>query len=129
MTVQKLTALNAVTATSTSSKIWVGDYDRVGILVRRAANAGGASAFTFKGGFSDSATGNPTMTAINTLLTNAATTNAQTLIRGNGATITNADGDAFLWLSPETPVTHLEVTVTETSDGTHSCWFFGFKNC
>jgi len=125
--VKKIVALNGVTATTTSEKIWVGDYCKVGILMRRADNAGGSSAFTFKGGFGETAGESPTMTALNTLISNVTNTNAQTLTRVNGATISAANGDAFLWLDLETtPVTHLEVTVTETADGTHSCWFYGF---
>lgn len=127
MTVNKIIALNAVTATTVSDKIWVGDFDRVAILFRRADNAGGTSAFTVKAGFDDKATGDPTMTAYNMLVDNVTNTNAQTLTRVNGKSIANANGDAMVWVDPSCPVSHLEITVTETSDGTHSAFIFGFK--
>lgn len=119
-------AFVGVTATTVSEKIWVGDYDRVGILVRRAADAGGTSAFTVKGGFAQTASDVPTMTALNTMIDNVTNTNANGFTRVNGVSIAASNGDKFMWLSPETPVTHLEVTVTETGDGTHSAWIFGF---
>jgi len=127
MTVERIIALNAVTATTVSDKIWVGDYDRVALLFRRADNAGGTSAFTVKAGFDDKLAGNPTMTAYNMLIDNVTNTNAQTLTRVNGKSIANADGDAMVWLDPNCPVTHVEITVTETTDGTHSAFILGFK--
>lgn len=126
MTVQKIIALNAVTATAVSDKIWIGNFDKVAVLFRRANNAGGTSAFTVKAGFDDKLAGDPTMTAYNMLIDNATNTNAQTLLHVNGKSIANADGDVMLWMDPACPASHLEITVTETSDGTHSAFIFGF---
>lgn len=108
---------------------------RVGIMLRAAAISTGSGAFTVKGsrqGYDDG-NGTPdvfgnrtggtgvTMTSLNTLIDNVTNTNAQTLTRVNGKTL-SSNIDAFLWLSPETPVEWLEITVTRTTDGTYSAW-------
>lgn len=126
--VSVITALDAVTATTTSQKIWVGDYNRVAILFRRADHSAGSSAFTVKAGFGQYASDTPTMTAYNMLIDDVTNTNAQTLTRVNSKTL-STNGDAMVWISPEAPITHLEVTVTETTDGTHSAYIIGFIDC
>lgn len=123
--VSKIIALNAVTATTVSDKIWIGDFDRVAILYRRANHGSGSTAFTVKAGFDDKLAGDPTMTAYNMLIDNATNTNAQTLLRLNSKSLA-ADGDAMVWMDPATPATHIEITATETTDGTHSAFIFGF---
>lgn len=136
MMTRRITALDAVTATTTSSKFYVGGAKRIGFLFRRAADAGGTSAFTVKGslqaredgsGAAD-AFGNPTggsgvtMTALNMLIDNVTNSNAQNLTRVNGKSIAASNGDVMLWLDPACLVNWLEITVTETADGTHSAW-------
>lgn len=123
--VSKIIALNAVTATTVSDKIWIGDFDRVAILYRRANHGSGSTAFTVKAGFDDKLAGDPTMTAYNMLIDNATNTNAQTLLRLNSKSLA-ADGDAMVWMDPAAPATHIEITATETTDGTHSAFIFGF---
>lgn len=117
-------AIDNATANATSDAIWVGSFKKIGILLRRSNHSAGTSAFTVRGGFGELAGTAPTMTAINTLIDNVTNTNVQGLTRVNGKTL-NADGDAFLWLSPETPVTHLQVIVVEGTDGTHRAEIFG----
>lgn len=121
-----ITAFAGETATKVSEKIWVGDFSRVAVLFRRANNAGGTSAFTVKAGFAQDTSVSPTMTAYNMLIDNVTNSNVQDLTRVNGKSIANADGDVMLWMDPNAPATHLEVTVTETSDGTHSAFIIGF---
>lgn len=133
---RRITALSAVTATTTSAKFWVGGAKRIGILLRAAAITSGNGAFAIKGSlqpFEDGAGGgqdeftNPkggsgvTMTAINMFLDNVTNTNAQTLTRVNGTTL-SANGDKYLWLSPECLMNWLEITVTRTTDGTYSAF-------
>ena len=120
-TIRKIVALNGVTATTTSDKIFVGGAKRVGVLLRRANNAGGTSAFTIKGSM-DYETVTPIMTALNMWIDNVTNTNGQDVTRVNGTSIVNADGDKFLWLDKNCIINWLEITVTETSDGTHSAW-------
>jgi len=126
--VQFITAISGATDTTVSSKIWIGDFDRVAILYRRANHGSGSTAFTVKGGFGADAAATPTMTAYNMLIDNLTDTNAQSETRINSKTL-NADGDAMVWLDPACPVTHLEVTATETTDGTHSAFIIGFNDC
>ena len=115
-----MTALNAVTATTTSNKFFVGGAKRVGILMRRANHGSGSSAFTIKGSL-DYGDVTPVMTALNVWIDNVTNTNGQQLTRVVGKTLA-ADGDAFLWLDKNCFVNYLEITVTETTDGTHSAW-------
>ena len=117
-----LVALNAVTATTVSDKIFVGGAKRIAVLLRRAANAGGTSAFTIKASLDPVDTVTPVMTALNVWIDNVTNDNTKMLTRVNGTSIINADGDKFLFLSPECIVNWLEITVTETSDGTHSAY-------
>ena len=132
---RRVTALNAVVATTTSNKFWVGGASRIGIHLRAASISSGNGAFTIKGSpepyesgaNNTDAHGNKlggagiTMTALNTFIDNVTNTNAQNFTRVNGKTL-SANGDAFLWLSPETPVNWLEITCTRTTDGTYSAW-------
>lgn len=132
---RRIAALDAVTATTTSSKFWVGGAKRIGIMIRAAAISSGNGAFAVKGSLQPLGDGiatpdaynNPTggggvtMTALNTLIDNVTNTNGQSLTRVNGKTL-SANGDAFLWLSPETLTNWLEITVTRTTDGTYSAW-------
>jgi hypothetical protein len=133
--IRRITALSAVTATTTSSKFWVGGARRVGIMLRAAAITSGNGAFAIKGSLQDygDANGTPeasgnrtggvgvTMTALNVFIDNVTNTNAQTLTRVNGKTL-SSNIDAFLWLSPECLMNWLEITVTRTTDGTYSAW-------
>lgn len=125
MNVQMITAISGATATATSSKIWVGDYERVAILYRRADHGSGSTAFTVKAGFGEIASDSPTMTAYNMLIDNLTNTNGQMPTRINSKTLA-ANGDAMVWMDPSAPATHIEITATETTDGTHSAWVIGF---
>ena len=119
--IKTYTALNAVTATTTSSKYYVGGAKRVAVLLRRADHGSGSSAFTIKGSLDEIGTVTPTMTALNVWLDNVTNTNTQNLTRVVGKTLA-ANGDAFLWLSPECLINWIEITCTESVDGTHSAF-------
>lgn len=117
-------ALDAVTATTTSSNIYVGDARRVGVILTRADHSAGSTAYSFKGGASpDGGTTAPTMITINTFIDNVTNTNAQTITRVAGKTL-SSNTSVLIWLNlDETPIEFLQVTATETTDGTHSAWF------
>ena len=117
-----ITALDAVTATTTSNKFYVGGAKRIALLLRRADNAGGTSAFTVKASLDPADTVTPTMTALNLWIDNVTNTNSQTLTRVNGKSIAASNGDAFLFLDQNCIVNWLEIKVTETADGTHSAF-------
>lgn len=123
--VQVITALNSVTATTVSSKIWIGDFSRVAILYRRANHSAGSTAFTVKAGFAQLPSDDPTMTAYNQLISNVTNAIAEGQVRVNSVTL-NANGDAMVWMDPSAPATHIEITATETTDGTHSAYIIGF---
>lgn len=120
-----ITALDAVTATTVSSKIWVGDFDRVAILYRRANHSSGSTAFTVKAGFAQLPSDSPTMTAYNQLISNVTNAISEGQVRVNSVTLA-ANGDAMVWMDPSAPATHIEITATETTDGTHSAFIIGF---
>lgn len=110
-----VTALDAVTATTTSAPIGVKYAEKVTIFVTRANHSAGSSAFTV--------TGSPdgvTYYDVKTLIDNVANTNAQNYTRIATKTL-SANGSDFVGLDLE-PFGYewIKVTVTETTDGTHS---------
>ena len=117
-----ITALDAVTDTTVSNKFYVGGAKRIALLFRRAANAGGTSTFSVKASLDPADTVTPTMTALNLWIDNVTNANTLNLTRVNGAAIAASNADYFLFLDPACIVNWLEITVTETADGTHSAW-------
>jgi hypothetical protein len=108
-------ALNAVTATTTSSEIDVRGAKKVVILCTRANHSAGSTAFSVTGSI-DKGT---TYVATN-IVDHAANTNAQTVTRSASKTL-SANGTAWIALDLEYLAFDLiKVTATETTDGTHS---------
>lgn len=108
--------LNAVTATTTSAAVNVEGIRRIGFQFKRAAHSAGSSAFTAEG------TVNGTdWTALALIVSNVANTNAQTRLRTATVTL-SADGTALAFLEDLVCLKAIRVTVTETTDGTHSAW-------
>jgi hypothetical protein len=114
-TIKRIPVLTAVTATTTSDKIFVGGARRVGLLLRRADHSSGNHVFSIKGSL-DYGDVTPVMTTLNVWIDNVTNTNSQTLTRVASKTL-SANGDAFLWLDPNCFVNYIEVTATETTDG------------
>lgn len=114
-----ITALNAVTATTTSEAIDVKYAEKITILLTRANHSAGSSAFTVTGSVDGA-----TYVALNTLIDNVTNTNAQTLTRIATKTL-SADGSAIVALDLEQfGYSFIKVTVTEATDGTHSAVVF-----
>ncbi len=131
MTPKVTTALDGVVATTTSNEVYIGDYKRVAILFRRADNAGGTSTFTVKAGFATDglASTDPTMTSYTMLIDNVANANTETNVTHTAShAIAAGNGDLFVWMDPLCPATHINITVTETADGTHSAYVIGWEN-
>ena len=124
-TIKVIPAIVDATETTVSSRIWVGDYKRVAILFRRANHAAGATALSITAGFAQLPSDNPTMTTYNMLVDNVTNTNGQNYTRVASKSL-SANGDAMVWMDPSAPATHIAVTLTETTDGTHSAWVIGF---
>ncbi len=114
-----ITALNAVTATTTSEAIDVKYAEKITLLLTRANHSAGSSAFTVTGSVDGA-----TYVALNTLIDNVTNTNAQTLTRIATKTL-SADGSALVALDLEQfGYSFIKVTVTEATDGTHSAVVF-----
>lgn len=133
---RRITALDAVTATTTSSKFWVGGARRVGIQFRRANHSAGTTTLSAKaslepydmGSGAADQFGNKTggaaitVTALNMLIDNVANDNTEFTPTHVASKQLAANGDAFLWIDPACLINWLEITLTEGTDGTHSAW-------
>lgn len=116
-----ITALDAVTATTTSNKFYVGNAKRIGFLFRRTNHTAGNTVFTVNIGGEAEDTVTPTMLATNMLITNTANTNVQNLTRVASVTL-SSNTDAYVWLDPFVICTWVSVTATETTDGSHTAF-------
>ena len=113
-----INVLNGVTAITTSQEVNIADEKKVVLLVKRADHSSGSSAFT--------ATVSPDGTNFvdyKKWIDNVANTNGQQLTRVQTKTL-SANGSDFVTMSPEDGFKKIKVTVTETTDGTHSAWLF-----
>jgi hypothetical protein len=118
--VLKVASADTTTGAVAGVKTYVGNAKRIGILLRLGSHGSGNTVFTVKVGMETlDGTNAPTMTAYNMLIDNVANTNAQTLTRIASKTL-SANGDAFLWVSPETPINFIEVDYNTTTDGAAS---------
>jgi len=111
-----ITALDAVAATTTSNKFYVGNAKRIGFLFRRGSHSSGNHVFTVNIGGESEDTVTPTMLATNMLIPNVAGDNTKTLAHVASITL-SANGDAYAWLDPVCICTWVSVTSTETTDG------------
>jgi len=124
-----ITAIDAVTATTTSDTYYVGNFSKIAILGRRAAHFSGSTAWSVTAGSSMSEQTDPTLVAYNMLISNVANSNAETNYThvasfSSGA----ANGDFYTWMDiDKCPITHIAVTATETTDGTHSAFIIGWE--
>jgi len=107
--------LDGVTATTTSSPVDIKDAKRVTLFCKRANHSSGSSAFT-----ADIGVGTD-YADYKKWISNAANTNSQTQVRTETLTL-SANGVDFMTMSPEDMAEFIKVTVTETTDGTHSAW-------
>lgn len=112
---QKIVALDAVTATTTSEIIPCKGAKKITIVFTRSAHGSGSTAFTVPISVDDT-----TYADCAVLISNVANTNSQTLTRvasatisSNASTVVAVDMDHFCFSS-------LKVTATETTDGAHS---------
>jgi len=117
-----ITALDAVVATTTSNKFYVGGAKRIGFLFRRADHSSGKTVFSVNIGAESGDTVTPTMTACNMLIGNTAASNSQTTAHVASVDTGTANGDFYAWLDPICLVNWVSVTATETTDGTHSAF-------
>lgn len=110
-----ITVFNGVTATTTANPIDIKGAKKVTLLCKRADHSSGSSAFAATVG------ANGEYATYNRWISNATNTNAQTPARVASLTLSSNTTD-FLTMSPEDAFEFIKVTVTETTDGTHSAW-------
>lgn len=118
--IKTVTALDAVTATTTSDAINVKYAKKIIFMFTRADNAGGSSTFTVTGSIDGT-----NYATLNKLISNAANTNAQTPARVASVAISNTDATSTASLDLQYDLyQYIKVTVTEVADGTHTCKIF-----
>jgi len=121
-TIRVITALDAVVATTTSNKFYVGGATRIGFLFRRELSSeGGTSTFTVNIGGEAESTVTPTMLATNMLIPNVAGDNTKTLAHVANIALTT-DVDSYVWLDPVCLCTWVSVTATEATGGSHTAF-------
>ena len=110
-----ITALSAVTTTTTSSAIPVEYAEKVTLALTATGISTGNGVYTITGSF-DGTTYYP----INTVIDNVANTNVQTLTRVASKTL-SANGSALVALDLENfGYYYIKITVTRTTDGSYS---------
>lgn len=108
--------LNAVTATTTSEPINIENAEKVTLEFTRANHSAGSSAFAV----TVSVDGVNYVT-YNKLIDNVTNTNAQTLTRVASATLSSDTSKHYTMDLSQEAFRWMKVTVTETTDGTHTC--------
>jgi hypothetical protein len=107
--------LDGVTATTTSAAVDILGAKRVTLFCKRADHSSGSSAFTAEVGVGTD------YVSYKKWISNANNTNVQGETRVTTLTL-SANGIDFVSMSPEDIFEFIKVTVTETTDGTHSAW-------
>ena len=108
--------LDAVTATTTSEAINIENAEKATLEFTRSAHSAGSSTFAVTVSLDG-----VTYIAYNKLITNVANTNAQTQIRvASVALASNTSSFVSMDLTQDS-FRYMKVTVTEATDGTHTC--------
>lgn len=110
---QERTLLDAVTADTTSAALSVEGYSKVGFQFKAAAISAGNGVFTVEG------TINGVDFVTLPLITVAANTNAQTLIRVLSVTL-SSNTTALVWLDTHMALKAVRAKVDMTTDGAYS---------
>jgi len=108
--------INGATAT-TSAVVNIEGAKRVVFVFIRTDHSSGKTVFSVK-----VSPDNTTYITYNKLIDNVANTNSQTLTRVASYDTGAANGAKFYTMSPEDVFPYVEVTATETTDGTHDVW-------
>jgi len=116
MSIQRLvTALDAVTATTTSEAISVKEAKKVTLAFTRADHSSGSSTFSVTGTVDGT-----TYVTLNKLITNVTNTNAQTPVRAASVAL-SSDTTEIATLDMEgLALLAIKVKVVEVTDGTHT---------
>jgi len=114
-TPELVVALNAVTATTTSEPINIENARRISLLLTRANHSAGSSAFAVTVSVDGA-----TYVTFNKLISNATNTNAQTLTRVASVSLASDTTSEVAMDLEHSIFRWMKVTVTETTDGTHT---------
>ena len=110
-----VTALNGVTASSTSNAVGIGDYRQVSFQFIGASISSGNGVFSVQ--LSNDGTN---WTTYNRLVSNATNTNSQTDTRVASVTV-SANGASFAFKPTDDVAKYARVIVVRTTDGAYSC--------
>ena len=115
--------LDDVTATTTSNPVDIRGARKVTLICERDDHGSGSSAFTgtVYATATDDAASRSDGVAYKRWISNATNTNSQTIVRVQTLTL-SSDTTDFMTMSPEDAFEQITITVTETTDGTHSAW-------
>lgn len=111
-----VTVLNGVTATTTSAAQQISGAEKVTLVFTRANHSAGSSTFTVTGSIDGT-----TYVALNTLIDNVTNTNAQTLTRVASVALSSDTSKIYALDLANFGYEFIKVTVTEVTDGTHTC--------
>ena len=115
MQLPPITALNAVTATTTSEAIAVSGAKKITLAFTRANHSAGSSAFSVLG-----TVDGETYVTLNKLVTNVTNTNAQDVVRAASVTLSSNTTEIAHLDIGSLALLAIKVKVTETTDGTHT---------
>lgn len=111
-----VTALDAVTSTTTSSAIDVREAEKVTFLFTRANHSAGSSTFTVSGCIDDDAS-TGTFVALNILIDNVTNTNVQTLTRVASSALSSNTSKVYALDLENFNFKFIKVTGTIATDG------------
>lgn len=114
-----VTALNGVTATTTSAAIDVREAEKITLLFNRSNHGSGSSTFTVEGSIDNDAT-TGVFEPLNILIDNVTNTNTGTLTRVASCAFSNNDSKLYALDLEQFGFTFIKITVTEVADGTHT---------
>jgi len=111
-----LDAVTASVAVADAAKVDISRASAITLQFVRANHGSGSSAFIVQVSNDGS-----NWVTYNKLINNATNTNSQTILRSAAPTISSDTSEVYSF-SPEDTFKYFRVAVTETTDGTHSCF-------
>ena len=110
-------AIEDATATTTSQPINIENASKVVFVFKRSDHSAGKTVFSVT-----VSVDNSNYVTYSKLIDNVTNTNSQDLTRVGSYDTGAANATKFYTMSPEDAFTHVKVTATETTDGTHNAW-------
>lgn len=118
-----ITALDEVTATTTSAPVYIADADAVNFVFKRADHGSGKTIFTVEVSLDG-----VNYVTYNKMIVNVANAIAENLTRVGSYDTGAANVTATFTMSPEDHYMYCRITATETTDGTHSAWVGKYRS-